>query len=376
LVFFVRSERKMKAGNKNHMKIAVGLSGGVDSSVACFLLKEQGYDLIGLTMKIWDNAEAPIVKKSACFGPDEESDIEDARELAATIGIPFYVIDLSREYRESIIGYFKEEYSLGRTPNPCMRCNRSMKFNLLLEKAAASGISFDKFATGHYAQVLFDEARSRYLLKKGIDEKKDQSYFLALLSQEQLGKVVFPLGGYTKQKVKEIAQSQGFKSYHKKESQDFYSGNYEELLDSGPNKGQVVDKNGKILGTHNGIFRYTIGQRRGIGVSGNTPLYVTGIDSGNNTVVVGPDEELFKKSLIVRDCNWIGIESLYTQLPVRAKIRYMHAAQEATIKPFETNDVSLEFAEPQRAITPGQYAVFYDEDDCVLGAGVIDRAVD
>jgi tRNA-uridine 2-sulfurtransferase len=353
------------------MKIAVGLSGGVDSSVACYLLKKEGHEVIGLTMKLWDSAASFAVKKSACFGPDEEDDIEDARELASSLGIPYHVIDLSKEYSDSILGYFKDEYLSGKTPNPCMRCNRSMKFSLLLDKAKESGITFDRFATGHYARVTYDETARRFLLLAGIDSKKDQSYFLGLLSQVQLANVVFPLGSYTKDKVKELAKELGFRSYSKKESQDFYSGEYGELLDKLPPAGEIKNKDGKVLGQHKGICHYTIGQRRGISVSSNVPLYVTGIDSASNTVFVGADEELFRSSLLVSDVNWIGIPGLDSGMRVHAKIRYMHKAQEALISPCENGKVKVEFLEAQRAITPGQYAVFYDADK-VLGAGVIE----
>jgi tRNA-specific 2-thiouridylase len=249
-----------------------------------------------------------------------------------------------------------------------------MKFNLLLERAYDSGIEFDKFATGHYAVVCYDETRRRYLLKRGIDEKKDQSYFLALLNQSQLERVVFPLGTYTKEKVKEIAKKLDLKAYYKKESQDFYSGDYEELLDSIPVSGNITDKDGNIIGKHKGVCQYTIGQRRGIGVSGRTPLYVTGIDGQTNTVIVGPDKDLYKKRLIVQNLNWIGIEPPGSPLHVRAKIRYLHKAQEAVVSGFDDDSAVVEFMESQRAITPGQYVVFYD-NDTVLGAGVIEKAI-
>jgi tRNA-specific 2-thiouridylase len=250
-----------------------------------------------------------------------------------------------------------------------------MKFSLLLEKAEASGIDFDKFATGHYARVSYDETVKRFILQKGIDRKKDQSYFLGLLSQEQLARVVFPLGTYTKEKVKEIAKTLGFPAYFKKESQDFYSGDYGELLDNPPHTGKIVRKDGTVLGAHQGVCNFTIGQRRGIGVASNVPLYVTGINGETNTVTVGPDEDLLGKRLIVRDVNWIGIESITSPLRVQAKIRYMHEAREAVISRAPDGDsVTVEFSEAQRAITPGQYAVFYDGDN-VIGAGVIERTM-
>ncbi len=356
------------------MRIAVGMSGGVDSSVACHLLKQEGHEVIGITMRIWDSEASVALKKSACFGPDEETEIEEARAFASGLGIPYHVIDLAKEYKSSIIGYFKREYGRGRTPNPCINCNRLMKFGLLLEKAETAGIRFDKFATGHYARVAYDGKSGRYLLKKGIDARKDQSYFLGLLSQEQLSRVVFPLGTYTKEKVKEIAKTFGFPAYDKKESQDFYSGDYGELIDEKPNPGRIIGKDGRLLGMHKGLSRYTIGQRRGIGVASNIPLYVTGMDCDTNTVTVGTEDELLGRRLLVRDVNWIGIQAPECGLSAQVKIRYMHHAQQAKVSPADEDAVIVEFESPQRAITPGQYAVFYD-NDTVLGAGVIDKVL-
>ena len=292
------------------MKIAVGLSGGVDSSVTAYLLKEAGHDVVGITMKIWDDKFKSSNKKSACFGPDEEHNIEETKKICDYLKIPFYIIDLSKEYVNNIIKYFKEEYVAGKTPNPCVKCNQMIKFYYLLEKAKEQGVEFDKFATGHYVKVEYNEESNRYLLKRGVDLTKDQSYFLALLKQEQLANIVFPLGIYKKEDVKEISKKFNLKLHEKKESQDFYSGDYEELLDNIPNKGDIVDEYGRILGKHKGICFYTIGQRRGIGISHHEPLYVIEIDKKKNQIVVGYEGDLYKDELFVRNPNWIAIEKL------------------------------------------------------------------
>ncbi len=356
------------------MKIAVGLSGGVDSTVAAFLLKNEGHEVIGITMKIWDDSFKSSNKKSACFGPDEVKGIEDTRKITEFLDIPFHVIDLSKEYNNNIIGYFKDEYISGKTPNPCIKCNQMIKFYYLLEKARKAGISFDCFATGHYAKVEFDNSLNRYLLKKGIDQNKDQSYFLAMLKQKQLSQIMFPLGEYKKQKIKEISKRIGLKLHEKKESQDFYSGDYIELLDNIPDAGDIVDKHGKKLGSHKGICYYTIGQRKGLGISYKEPLYVTEIDKNNNRIIAGTELELYKDELTVINPNWISINKLEGQLRVKARIRYMHKEDDAEIIPYEGDNVKVKFDRPQRAIAPGQFVVFYN-NDVVIGGGFIDEII-
>jgi tRNA-uridine 2-sulfurtransferase len=355
------------------MKIAIGLSGGVDSSVAAWLLKEQGHEVMGLTMKIWDNSFKSSNTKNACFGPDEEKDIEEAAALCKRLDLPYHVVDLSREYVRDIIGYVRDEYMSGRTPNPCIKCNQQMKFSFLIERARESGLKFEKFATGHYANVEYDEARGRFLLKRGVDEKKDQSYFLSLLGQDQLSNILFPLGHYRKPEVKEIAKKMGFPAYEKKESQDFFSGDYEELLDlTGlPDQGDIVDLDGKVLGRHKGFCHYTIGQRRGLGVSHSEPLYVVGIDKDRNRVIVGTDELLLKRRILVSNVNWIASASAPVPFECTAKIRYAHKPARALVTPLEGNTARIEFSEPQRAIAPGQFAVCY-EGDIVSGGGIIE----
>jgi tRNA-uridine 2-sulfurtransferase len=245
------------------MQIAIGLSGGVDSAVSAFLLKQAGHEIVGATMKIWDGRSLHSKEGSACYGPEEEEDIRDASELCKLLGIPYHVIDCSRQYNEIVLRYFEEEYRAGRTPNPCVRCNEKIKFSLLPLLLEESGVFFNFFATGHYARVDFDRTLARYSLKKGTDERKDQSYFLYRLSQKQLSKVLFPLGGYTKEKVRAVAREAGLPMHDKQESQDFCAGDYTDLLSIKSEAGAFVDSSGKILGRHTGICNFTIGQRKG-----------------------------------------------------------------------------------------------------------------
>lgn len=360
------------------MKILVGMSGGVDSSVAALLLKEQGHEVIGATMKIWSDEKhkrlAPSVKQNACkdscYGPNEKEDIEEARKIADKIGIPFYVFDCSKEYEQIVLDNFKEEYLSGRTPNPCIRCNSLIKFDVLPFMAKKSGLEFDKFATGHYARVEFDEANQRYILKKGINPTKDQSYFLYKLRQNQLANIMMPLGSYEKTQIREIAKNNGLKVYDKPDSQDFYSGDYNELLEVKPCPGNIVDKNGKVLGKHEGIWNYTIGQRKGLGIAHTSPLYVIDLNKERNEVVVGEADETFNNSLVAVELNWVSISGLKEEMKVSAKVRSAQIPVEVTIKPIG-DSVEVNFIDPQKALTKGQSVVFYD-GDILLGGGIID----
>lgn len=360
------------------MKILVGMSGGVDSSVAALLLKEQGHEVIGAIMSIWSEEKhkrlAPSVNqnscKDACYGPNEKEDIENARQIAAQIGIPFHVFDCSKEYEQIVLDNFKAEYLSGRTPNPCIRCNSLIKFDVLPFLAKESGLEFDKFATGHYARVEFDEKNNRYQLKKGINPKKDQSYFLYKLRQDQLAKILMPLGGYEKAQIREIAKNNALEVHDKPDSQDFYSGDYNELLEVKPKTGNIVDNSGKILGTHEGIWNYTIGQRKGLGIAHSSPLYVIDLNKEKNEVIVGEADETFKQSLIAVDLNWVSIAELEGEIEATAKVRSAQTPVEVTLKPVG-DSVEVNFVDPQKALTKGQSVVFY-KDDVLLGGGIID----
>ncbi len=354
------------------MKVAVAMSGGVDSSVAAALLKDRGCEVSGVTMRICNEADFP--EKSGhhgCYGPGEEDDIEDVRRVAEDLGITSYTFDLIDVYRTEVLDYFRREYRAGKTPNPCLRCNSTVKLGALLRQAEESGIEFDYFATGHYARTDYDENNQRYLLKKAKDSVKDQSYFISMLSQEQLSRLILPIGDYTKAEVRELAASFNLLTRDKPESQDFIAGGYSSLIEPMP-PGPILDKENNILGEHRGILNYTVGQRKGLGIQAKKPLYVTEIDAENNAIIVGTIDEAHGDEFTASGLNWIAIEKLERPVQVKAKIRNAHQAAEATVTPVEDDSVFVKFKEPQRAITPGQAAVFYD-GDIVLGSGTIER---
>ena len=364
------------------MKILVGLSGGVDSSVAALLLKEQGHEVIGATMSIWrertDLNLSVMNKKStcthgACYGPDEKEDIESARKIAETIGIPYHVFKCAEEYEQIVLDNFKEQYLSGRTPNPCIRCNALVKFGVLPFLAKQNGIEFDKFATGHYARI--EEKDGRFVLKRAKNTKKDQSYFLYKLKQDQLSNIYLPLGEYTKEEIREYARKSGLDVSDKPDSQDFYEGDYNELLGIKEKKGNIVTTDGKVLGEHNGIWNYTIGQRKGLCISAPEPLYVLELRKATNEVVVGYKDKTFKKSLNAVELNWISIEKLTEPMRVTAKIRSTQEPTEATITPVDDDTVNVVFDEYQKSIAVGQSVVFYD-GDYVVGGGIIDEVKD
>lgn len=361
-------------GNTN-ATVAVGMSGGVDSSVAAALLKESGYHVIGLSMEIFDGSVAvKDSNKHACYGPDEKEDIESAASICKKLGMEFHIIDLRKEYRRHVIDYFRRNYLEGNTPNPCVVCNHRVKFGFLLDKAREAGVEFDFFATGHYART--EESGGRFLLKRAADLSKDQSYFLYALTPEQLSRTLFPLGEYTKQQVRVMARSLGLESADRRESQDFISGgDYSPLFrEEEIREGDIVDEKGTVLGKHRGIIYYTVGQRRGLGIASGRPLYVTRIDAQNERIVVGRKADLASEGLIARDVNLIALDRVDRPYKVKAKIRQKHREAGATIFPYENNRVKLVFEEPQMAVTPGQSAVFYS-GDTVLGGGIIERVL-
>ena len=352
------------------MKVLVGLSGGVDSSVAALILKQQGHEVIGATMSIWGKQGLAVAegKHNACYGPDEVEDIEAAQNLANQLGIPYHVVDCVTKYENIVLENFKKEYLQGHTPNPCVWCNALIKFGVLPEVARLNGVEFDKFATGHYARV--EEENGRFILKRGIAPHKDQSYFLYRLKQEQLKNIILPLGNYTKEQIRQIAKENGLQAADKPDSQDFYGGDYNELLGVEDKIGNIVDLGGKVLGQHKGIWNYTIGQRKGIGVSSTEPLYVLELRKDTNEVVIGPADKTFKKSLVADDLNWIAIEDLKEPMKCQAKIRSTQQPTPVEIRPLNNGEVEVIFEDMQKSIAIGQSAVFYDEDK-VLGGGVI-----
>ncbi|HOW84998.1 MAG TPA: tRNA 2-thiouridine(34) synthase MnmA [Candidatus Aminicenantes bacterium] len=355
------------------MKIAVGLSGGVDSAVAALLLQREGHEVSGVLMTLWPGAEGPAPVRSACYGPDEAADIRAAAEVAARLGIPFRTVDCAADYEGQVLRYFREAYAAGTTPNPCVRCNERVKFGILPAAARAAGLVFDRFATGHYARLGLDAATGRRVLMRAADPAKDQSYFLYRLSQAQLAEALFPLGGLTKARVRALAREAGLPVHDRRESQDFYAGDIGDLVGPGPGDGEIVDRDGRILGRHRGVGYYTVGQRKGLGISSPVPLYVLAIDAAANRLVVGPESETLRRAAAVRDCVWGPFESPAAPFRVRAKVRSGGRPVPALVAPLDGGRCRVDFDEPVAAVAPGQSAVFYD-GETVAGGGVIESA--
>lgn len=355
-------------------RVAVAMSGGVDSSVAAALLKEQGHELIGITMRVWDPSTCVGETETSCCSPDH---VRDARRVAGQLGIPFYVVDFEDEFRRLVIDDFIAEYYHGRTPNPCVRCNRFVKFGLLLEKARELGADF--LATGHYARIEKGDD-GFYQLLKGLDPKKDQSYFLFDLVQEQLAHSLFPLGGLTKQEVRSLASRFGLRVAEKGESQEICfipDDDYVRFLEAEKGaegmSGSIVDRDGNVLGRHNGTYRYTIGQRRGLGIAWKEPLYVLGIDAAQHRVIVGPCDELYRNGLTAAHVNWMMPRPV-AEFTTTCRIRYRHQAVPCRVIPLPDDRVKVVFAEREKSVTPGQAVVFYD-DNRVLGGGWIEEGL-
>lgn len=349
-------------------KALIGMSGGVDSSVAAWLMLEAGYDCIGTTMRLYDGKN----EDSTCCGLD---DVEDARSVAQRLGIPHYVFNFKQDFDKHVIQKFVRCYECGATPNPCIDCNRYLKFGRLLHRALELG--YDYVVSGHYAQVRQDPDSGRYLLYKAADRGKDQTYFLACLSQEQLAHIQFPLGSLTKPEVRKIAEQNGFVNARKRDSQDICfvpDGDYAAFLERYTGKkypaGDYLDLNGNVVGLHRGAVCYTKGQRKGLGLAMGAPVYVCSKDMEKNTVTVGPNEALFSSALRANDWSWFPFPALTAPMQVTAKIRHSQHELEATVYPEENGFARVEFASAQRAITPGQAVVLYD-GDYVVGGGTI-----
>ncbi|HYW70673.1 MAG TPA: tRNA 2-thiouridine(34) synthase MnmA [Pyrinomonadaceae bacterium] len=366
------------------MKIAVAMSGGVDSSAAAAILKQQGHELVGFTMQLWNQRRGISVDEngeplpSRCCSLD---DVYDARRVAGELDFPFYVLNLEKEFERDVVQPFVDSYLQGETPIPCVACNSRLKF-ASLDKLAVS-LGCEKVATGHYARVDFDRDANRYRLRRGRDLQKDQSYFLWELTQDQLSRALFPLGESSKSDARQAARDHQLAVAEKKESQEICfvpDGDYAGFIDRYlaaeaqtervPPAGEIVTSNGQVIGAHNGIHRYTIGQRRGIGIAQPRPLYVLGINAEQNQVIAGGDDELLRGEFNAAGVNWIAFANPVETVRAEVRVRYRHQAAPASITPLANNRARVIFDEPQRAITPGQATVFYRDDE-VLGGGWI-----
>ena len=355
----------------------IAMSGGVDSAVAAYLTSQAGYCCMGATMRLYDNTLLGTEQESTCCSLD---DVEDARSVAYRLGMPFYVFNFTSHFQEKVVDKFVRCYECGLTPNPCIDCNRYLKFEQLLRRATELGC--DYVVTGHYARIEQDAATGRYLLRKALHTDKDQSYVLYSLTQEQLAHTLFPLGGMEKAEVRRIAEEQGFLNARKKDSQDICfvpDGDYLTFMERYTGKhytpGNFLDLDGKVVGTHKGAAGYTLGQRKGLGLAMGAPVYVCGKDMEQNTVTVGPNDALFSKALLANGWNWFPFAQLTQPLRVKAKTRYRQAEQFATVYPEANGFARVEFDEPQRAVTPGQAVVLYDSD-FVVGGGTITNVLD
>ncbi|MCB6992695.1 tRNA 2-thiouridine(34) synthase MnmA [bacterium 210820-DFI.6.37] len=357
-------------------KAMVAMSGGVDSSVAAYLTREEGFEVMGVTLKLFENETVGASCEKSCCSL---SDVEDARSVAFRLDIPYYVFNYTEAFQQQVIQRFVKAYEEGETPNPCIDCNRYIKFSQLFEQGKELGQ--DYIVTGHYSQIQYDSGSGRYLLKKAVDPSKDQSYVLYAMTQDQLARARFPLGGMSKRQTRRIADEQGFVNAKKRDSQDICfapDGDYVRFIEAYTGKtyppGDFVDLRGRVLGRHRGMISYTIGQRKGLGLALPRPMYVCGKELDTNRIVLGLNEDLFSRSFSVRDVNWIACDVPRSGLDLKVKIRYRQQEQAARVIPTGDDTVQVEFTEPQRAITKGQAAVFYD-GDVVVGGGRIGETV-
>lgn len=353
-------------------RAVVAMSGGVDSSVAALLARQAGFETIGVTLRLYDNEDIGIPREKTCCSLD---DVNDARAVASRLGMPFYVFNFKESFHKEVIGRFVSSYERGETPNPCIECNRYVKIGKLVERAQEIG--FPYVATGHYARVEWDEDMGRWLLKKGLDPDKDQSYMLYSLTQKQLSRLLLPLGGLSKNEVRQMAEEHGFLNARKRDSQDICfvpQGDYAGFIQRYAGKtfppGPFVGFRGEVYGEHKGIIRYTVGQRKGLGLSFPQPMYVCGLDAKQNRVLLGKQEQLFSKTLIAHDINLISVKDIGSPMKVKAKVRYRQAEQPAAVVQTGPDTLRVEFDFPQRAVTKGQAVVLY-QDDIVVGGGTI-----
>lgn len=353
-------------------KVMLAMSGGVDSSVALLLLKDK-YDVIGVTLKLFENEDLCLKTSKTCCSL---SDVEDAKSVAANCGVDHYTFNFKDNFKEQVIDRFTSAYLKGETPNPCIDCNRYVKFREMLRRAVS--LDCDFLATGHYARIEKDEKTGRFLLKKAVDESKDQSYVLYSLTQDQLSKTLFPMGEMRKTDARELAETCDLINANKPDSQDIcfvpdgdYASFIEKYTGEKISQGNFVDSKGTVLGKHEGISHYTIGQRKGLGIAFGKPMYVVGINPEDNTVILGEETELFKATLVAKNMNFISIENLTEPMKVKGKTRYKHVEQHCTISPNGDGTVTAVFEVPQRAITPGQAVVFYDGDVVVCGGTIV-----
>lgn len=363
-----------KTGTIHKKRVAVAMSGGVDSSVAAALLLEQGYEVIGITMDLGHN------DSDDSGGCCSLAAVHDARRVAAKLNIPFYVMNLRNEFNEKVIQYFTEEYLQGRTPNPCIACNRYIKFDAFLARAEELDVGY--IATGHYVKIKYDQEEKRYMLYRADDMSKDQSYVLFRLTQQQLSQTIFPLGAYEKTQIRQKAAELGLAVADKPESQEICfvpDDNYKNFLQDRVSPGKIkpgpfLNTKGEVVGTHQGIAYYTVGQRKGLGLALGYPVYVVSIDPEKNAVIIGENEEVFQRELWAKDNNFIAVEELTEPIEVEAKIRYNANPAPACIYPGENGYVRVCFTEKQRAITPGQAVVYY-QGDLVIGGGTIEKVI-